>query len=110
MISYEQIPRYLHSRQHASHSLQERFLVEESEFFIIDPLSLIRHVNVWLRDQPPPPVVEFFVDKILYHYNGRWKIRSIELRHQHPTERISVNFPANLNMPILKFYLDLYYD
>ena len=110
LISYEQIPQYLHSKKHAPHSLQERYLVEETEFFIIDPSSLIRHINIWLQDQPSPPIVEFFVNKILYYYNGRWKIRSIKLCHQHPAERISVKFPTNLNMPIFKFYLDLYYD
>ena len=81
LISYEQIPQYLHSKKHAPHSLQERYLVEETEFFIIDPSSLIRHINIWLQDQPPPPIVEFFVNKILYYYNGRWKIRSIKLCH-----------------------------
>jgi hypothetical protein len=110
LISYEQVPQYLHSKKYAPYSLQERYLVEESELFIIDPLSLICHVNIWLQDQPSPPTVDFFVDKILYYYNSRWKIRSIKLRHQHPAERISVKLPENLNMPILKFYLDLYYD
>ena len=85
-------------------------MVEESEFFIIDPSSLICHINIWLQDQPSPPIIKFFVNKILYYYNGRWKIRSIKLRHQHPAECLSVTFPTNLNMPILKFYLDLYYD
>ena len=32
------------------------------------------------------------------------------MRHQHPAECISVKSPTNLNIPVLKFYLDLYYD
>jgi hypothetical protein len=67
LISYEQVLQYLHSKKYAPYSLQERYLVEESELFIIDPLSLICHVNIWLQDQPSPPTVDFFVDKILYH-------------------------------------------
>ena len=110
LISYEQIPQYLHSNQYASHPSQERYLVEESKIFIIDPSSLICHISVWLQDQPSPPTVDFIVNKILYYYNGKWKIRSIKLCYEHPAERISVKFPPNLNMPILKFYLDLYID
>ncbi|CAG8639348.1 5431_t:CDS:2, partial [Ambispora leptoticha] len=110
LFSYDQIPQYLHSKKNIPCSPKERYLVEESELFIIDPSSLICYLNVWLQDQPAPPIVDFFVTKILYYYNGRWKFRPIKLRHQHPSERISVKPPADLNMPIFKFYLDLYYD
>lgn len=109
LFSYEQIPQYLHSKQNSSYSPKERYLVEELESFIIDPSSLICHVNVWLKDQPEPPVIDFFVNKILYNYNSRWKLRPIKLRHKHPSETTQPpNSPEN--MPILKFYLDLYYD
>ncbi|CAG8829007.1 11523_t:CDS:2, partial [Gigaspora rosea] len=55
LFSYEKIPQYLRSKQHAPCSLQELYLVEESEPFIINPSSLICCLNVWLQDQPAPP-------------------------------------------------------
>ncbi|CAG8471731.1 26089_t:CDS:10, partial [Racocetra persica] len=91
-------------------TIEEQYLVEESNPFIIDPSLLICRLNVGLQDQPALSIFEFFVSKILYYYNGRWKLRSIKFCHQHPSERISIKPPANFNIPILKFYLDLYYD
>ncbi|CAG8654579.1 5616_t:CDS:2, partial [Racocetra persica] len=41
---------------------------------------------------------------------GQWKLRSIKLRHQHPAECLPIKLPTNTNLPVLKFYLDLYYD
>ncbi|CAG8849825.1 34035_t:CDS:2, partial [Gigaspora margarita] len=60
LLSYEQISQYLSSKQHISHSPQERYLVEEFDSFIIDPSSLICHINVWLQDQPALPISDFF--------------------------------------------------
>ncbi|RIB26740.1 hypothetical protein C2G38_2029970 [Gigaspora rosea] len=71
LFSYEKIPQYLRSKQHAPCLLQKLYLVEESEPFIINPSSLICCLNVWLQDQSAPPKVDFFVSKILYNYNGR---------------------------------------
>ncbi|CAG8770396.1 10517_t:CDS:2, partial [Ambispora leptoticha] len=90
---------YLRSKLHTSHSSQELYLVEETESFIIDPSNLICCLNVWLQDQPVLPKVDFFVNKILYNYNGRWKLHSIKLHHQHPSERVPIRKPTNSNMP-----------
>ncbi|CAG8758812.1 42705_t:CDS:10, partial [Gigaspora margarita] len=89
---------------------QELYLVEESNSFLIEPSSLICHLSIWLQDQPAPSIIDFFVNQILYNYNGRWKLRSIKLRHQHPAECIPIKLPPNSNMPVFKFYLDLYID
>ncbi|CAG8855683.1 18570_t:CDS:2, partial [Gigaspora margarita] len=49
LLSYKQISQYL-----------KRYLVEEFDSFIIDPSSLICHINIWLQDQPAPPISDFF--------------------------------------------------
>ncbi|CAG8756023.1 6317_t:CDS:2, partial [Racocetra persica] len=88
----------------------EWFLVEEQPYFIVEPSSLTQKIIAWLKDQPPPQHFDLSINGILYHFNGYWKIRSIKLRNQHPAEYISENLLPDSTMPILKFFLDLYYD
>ncbi|RIB22825.1 hypothetical protein C2G38_2172960 [Gigaspora rosea] len=63
LFSYKQDLSYLYSKQCASHSSQELYLVEESEPTFIDPSSLICCLNVWLQDQPVLVSVNFLSTK-----------------------------------------------
>ncbi|CAB5361785.1 unnamed protein product [Rhizophagus irregularis] len=53
--------------------------------------DLIRHVNVWIKDDNTPrlPTFEFSIQEIIYTFNGRQKIRHVSLRHKLPIEYIS---------------------
>ncbi|CAB5396177.1 unnamed protein product [Rhizophagus irregularis] len=53
--------------------------------------DLIRHVNVWIKDDNTPrlPTFEFSIQEIIYTFNGRQKIRHVFLRHKLPIEYIS---------------------
>ncbi|CAB5216800.1 unnamed protein product [Rhizophagus irregularis] len=53
--------------------------------------DLIRHVNVWIKDDNTPrlPTFEFSIQEIIYTFNGRQKIRHVSLRHKLLIEYIS---------------------
>ncbi|CAG8749843.1 13111_t:CDS:2, partial [Dentiscutata erythropus] len=63
--------QYLSSKRHVLHLPQELYLVEKSNSFLIEPSSLICHLSIWLKDQPTLSIIDFFVNQILYNYNGR---------------------------------------
>ncbi|CAG8812033.1 12975_t:CDS:2, partial [Racocetra persica] len=110
IVPYNKIPQNLYSEERLLRAQQEWFLVEEPSYYIIEPSSLIRKIKVWLKDQQQPPFFDLSINEILYNFNGQWKIRSIKFRNQHPAEYISINLPPNPAMPVLNFFLDLYYD
>ncbi|CAB5384706.1 unnamed protein product [Rhizophagus irregularis] len=54
--------------------------------------DLIRHVNVWIKDDnstPRLPTFEFSIQEIIYTFNGRQKICHVSLQHKLPIEYIS---------------------
>ncbi|CAB5311745.1 unnamed protein product [Rhizophagus irregularis] len=56
---------------------------------LIDLQNVIGPVDVWLRDTPKlSDNYQFCIREILYSHEGRWKIRDIKLRNQHPSEYI----------------------
>ncbi|CAB5216206.1 unnamed protein product [Rhizophagus irregularis] len=56
---------------------------------LIDLQNVIGPVDVWLRDTPKlSDNYQFCIREILYSHEGRWKIRDIKLRNQHPNEKI----------------------
>ena len=87
----------------------ELWLSESS--YLIDPQNVIEPAIVWLQDTVQPTNEhQFYIGEILYHYEGRWKIREVNLRHQHPSEYTVIpNIPPQ-NIPTLKLMLDIYYD
>ncbi|CAB4392751.1 unnamed protein product [Rhizophagus irregularis] len=58
---------------------------------------------------PEPETYDFYVDEIMYHFDGRWKYRNIAERHRLPCEFIKFKQPQQ-NLPILKIFLDIYID
>ncbi|PKY14393.1 hypothetical protein RhiirB3_426378, partial [Rhizophagus irregularis] len=75
--------------------------------------DLIRHVNVWIKDDNTPrlPTFEFSIQEIIYTFNGRQKIRHVSLRHKLPIEYISApQLPSGQNIKHYKFFIDLYFD
>lgn len=50
-----------------------------------------------------------FIRKILYRYQGCWKLRNIIYSYQHPFEFATLEIPVT-NLPIYKLYIDLYYN
>ncbi|CAG8848941.1 2590_t:CDS:2, partial [Gigaspora margarita] len=109
LLPYSRIPQNLYSLERELQA-QEWFLVEETSDHIIEPSFLIKKIEVWFKDQLPPPFFDLSVNEVLYYFNGSWKCRPIKFRNRHPSEYISTNSPPNSTMPVLKFFLDLYYD
>ncbi|CAG8560269.1 23343_t:CDS:2, partial [Gigaspora rosea] len=64
----------------------------------------------WLLDQLQPPLFDISVNEVLYYFYGSWKCRPIKFQNRHQSEYISTYPPPNSTMPVLKFFLDLYYD
>ena len=55
------------------------WLFEETILPIIGIANIADHCIIWLEDN-------FSVAEIIYKFGNRWKIRNINLRHQHPIE------------------------
>ena len=50
--------------------------------YLVDLQSIIEPAVVWLQDTVQPTnEYQFYVSEILYSYEGRWKIRNVNLRH-----------------------------
>ncbi|CAG8854991.1 17444_t:CDS:2, partial [Gigaspora margarita] len=52
----------------------------------------------------------YYINGIIYKFKGHWKIQNILLEYQHPSEYATVSLPPSENIPVLKLFLDLYYD
>ncbi|CAG8854904.1 30724_t:CDS:2, partial [Gigaspora margarita] len=48
--------------------------------------------------------------EIIYKFKGHWKIRNILLEYQYPSEYATVSLLPSENIPVLKLFLNLYYD
>jgi hypothetical protein len=109
LVTYEALPGYLHSAKRDEHASRRLYLVDEL-CRVIDPINFHGVVRVWLRDLPRPDQYDYEVGEILYRLNGRWKLRSIDRRHQLPCEYMAVPRPKLPTLPVKKLFLDLYYD
>ncbi|CAB4384954.1 unnamed protein product [Rhizophagus irregularis] len=70
---------------------------------LIDLQNVIGPVDVWLRDTPKlSDNYQFCIREILYSHEGRWKIRDIKLRNQHPSEYIKAQITTSQNIPTLR--------
>ncbi|PKC56241.1 hypothetical protein RhiirA1_402281 [Rhizophagus irregularis] len=77
---------------------------------LINKDNIIEPIAVWLQDSLHLSSYQFYVKEILYSYEGRWKIRNVELRHHHPCEYTKIPSTAPQNILTLKLMLDIYYD
>lgn len=59
---------------------KELWLVE-GKMKLVNLASIEQRIIVWLCDMPEPETYDFYVDKIMYHFDGRWKYRNIAERH-----------------------------
>jgi hypothetical protein len=110
LLTFNEIPPYLKSQVQIINVDKKLWLLEEPTSPIIDILNLINQCTIWLEDNISPLQYEFSVTEIIYKFNNRWKVRTINLRHQHPIEYLpSLQEPPS-DIPVLKFFLDLYYD
>jgi|GEM_PF-3337476 len=76
---------------------------------IINSANIISKINIWLTDVNEPNNYQYIVSEIVYHINGQWITRSINLRHHHPIEYITIQNPPH-DIPVFKFFLDVYID
>ena len=56
-----------------------------------------------------PEEYDFYIQEIVYRFNGRWKYRDIAVRHRLPYEYIT-STQSQHNLPILKLFIDIYID
>jgi len=107
----------LHENLHNCHSTDNRHTrgkgkelwLVEGETKLVNLENIGQRIIVWLRDMPEPEEYDFYVDEIMYYFDGRWKYRNIVARHRLPCEFIKSKQPWQ-NLPILKIFLDIYID
>ncbi|RGB29787.1 hypothetical protein C1646_766187 [Rhizophagus diaphanus] len=49
------------------------------------------------------------IQKILYKYNGHWKLRDVKYSYRHPSKFAAFE-ELTTELPVYKLYIDLYYD
>jgi hypothetical protein len=76
---------------------------------IIETSQIIIKISVWLEDTEEPFSYDYKIGNILYSFNNHHKIRTISLRHRHPSEYIRLR-SSPPNVQVLKIFVDLYYD
>jgi hypothetical protein len=76
---------------------------------IIETSQIIIKISVWLEDTEEPFSYDYKIGNILYSFNNHYKIRTISLRHRHPSEYIRLH-SSPPNVQVLKIFVDLYYD
>uniref|UniRef100_U9UC83 Uncharacterized protein n=1 Tax=Rhizophagus irregularis (strain DAOM 181602 / DAOM 197198 / MUCL 43194) TaxID=747089 RepID=U9UC83_RHIID len=88
---------------------QDGCLWMTDDTLIIKPANIISKVDIWLTDISEPSNFSHFITEIVYYINGWWITRSIDLRHHHPVEYITIQNPPS-NLPTYRFFLDIYID
>ncbi|CAG8836020.1 9883_t:CDS:2, partial [Gigaspora margarita] len=68
-----------------------------------------QRINVWLCDMPEPSKYKYYIKEIVFHFNSRWKYRSINMRHRLLSENITLT-PLPKHLLVLKIFLDIYFD
>jgi len=109
LLTFHEIPLHLKSQDRFINAGKKLWLLEEKILSIIDITSIVDRCIIWLEDTILPSNYNFSVAEIIYKFNNQWKICSIDLRHQHPIEHLQLQDPPS-GIPVLKFFLDLYYD
>jgi len=110
LVGYSRIPGHLHSSARENAQNKALWLVEDFPF-IVRKEDVVHETSVWLRDNREPAAYDFVVNEILYRFNNSWKIREISKRHKLPSEYIiNIQHPPPPNVPIRKFFLDIYFD
>ena len=110
LLTFNEIPSYFKSKDRSLDSKKKLWLFEEPMLPIIDITNIVDRCIIWLEDNIPPSYYNFSVAEIIYKFNNQWKVRSINLRHQHPIEYLPSFQEPPSEIPVLKFFLDLYYD
>ncbi|GBC46181.2 hypothetical protein GLOIN_2v1792200 [Rhizophagus irregularis DAOM 181602=DAOM 197198] len=108
IVEYNSLPFQFKSQQRRNASYDGCLWMTDYTI-IINPINIVSKVDIWLTDIGELSNFQYFINEIVYCINGQWSTRPIDLRHHHPVEYITTqNTPSNL--PIYKFFLDIYID
>ena len=112
--TFDDLPNTIKSKRRNQRSKDNNELWLEESRSIIRIQDIVRHTNVWIKDDnlSDPSFFEFSIQEIIYTFNGYQRIRSVSLRHKLPAE-YCINIPKpppNPNMKHFKIFVDLYYD
>ncbi|RGB21654.1 hypothetical protein C1646_777582 [Rhizophagus diaphanus] len=109
LLSHEDLPNY-HSDDnwHTCGNNMELWLVEGA-VKLVNPENIEHHIIVWLHNMPKPDEYNYYVQEIVYRFDGRWKYREIATRHRLPCENITL-ISSSQNLSTLKIFLDIYVD
>ncbi|CAG8755565.1 2863_t:CDS:1, partial [Cetraspora pellucida] len=66
---------------------KELWLVEGDSVFV-DHKNISQYVNVWFSDLPEPDNYDFYVQEVIYHFDGSWKYCDISTRYRIPCESV----------------------
>ena len=76
---------------------------------MIKSQKIIGHASITYNDRQRS-TYHFYISEIVYKFKGHWKIRDVSLEYQHPAEHIKINSPPSPEVPVIKLFIDLYYD
>ena len=85
ILEYNLLPSRLKSQQRKAAS-HRGYLWMTDDTIIINSMNIISKINIWLTDINEPDNYQYIISEIVYHINGQWVTRSVDLRHYHPTE------------------------
>ena len=103
LLTFDEIPLHFKSHDRFMDASKKLWLLEETILPIIEISSIVDRCIIWLEDNPLPSYYNFSIAEIIYKFNNRWKIRSINFRHQHPIERLQLQDSPS-DIPVLKFF------
>jgi hypothetical protein len=71
LFSHENLPNCRSTdNRHIRGNGKELWLVEGEAKFI-NPQNIERHITVWLRDMPEPEEYDYYIQEIVYLFNGK---------------------------------------
>lgn len=107
---FEELPYNIQKKKKERNN-KSLWLVEE-DFYLISRNNLISKLNVFFgknNNNINIQQYDYLINEIIYKKSGAFTTRSIELRQPLPCEYIQEPYNPD-DLPVKKFFLDLYYD
>jgi hypothetical protein len=112
IVEYNELPKIFcsHNRKLRA-EFGEVWLIDQSlGIDLIEPQRIIGYVSITTSNNSDQRFDCFSISEIIYKFKGYWKIRNILLEDQHFAEYVTTTSSPSHEIPVLKLFIDLYYD